>query len=180
MKIHRKVEYALIVFQYMAEKQKQGSDLPSAREVCLYTREPFNSIARVMQSLSKANFIQSIQGVQGGYHLIQSLDEINLYELMEALLGSAGLEKYLCDKSTLHKSASPQQRNIQYIQKPLARLDELQVQFYKNVKISDLLSEEWCVNGDHQSLRDTCVNVKTKKPTSETPIKTHKLTETTI
>ena len=132
MRIHRKVEYALMALRYM--KDKGDSELTSAREVCQSTGGSFDGVARVMQTLAQENLLESTQGVQGGYRLSQPLDQVSLYSLTKALLGPTGLAKCLNGEEACE--LSPQCN----IKPPLRRLDELQTQFYKNVKISDLFS----------------------------------------
>lgn len=132
MRMHRKLEYALMTLRYMEEKG--GEKTTSAREICQFTGGSFDGVSRVMQALAQKNFLESTQGVNGGYRLNQPLDQVNLYHLTKALLGSMKLVKCLEDESGCELSP---RCNIKL---PLKKLDKLQTEFYKHIKISELFS----------------------------------------
>ena len=132
MRIHRKVEYALMALCYM--DRKGGAELTSAREICQSTGSSFDGVARVMQILAQERVLESAQGVQGGYRLNQPLNQVSLYSLTKVLLGSVRLAKCLNGEDLCELSP---QCNIKL---PVKKLDELQTEFYKNIKVSELFS----------------------------------------
>ena len=81
-KLSKKLEYALITLRYMSSK---GEDLTTAKEVCQKFATPFDTTSKVMQIMNKKGFINSKQGVNGGYSLEINLDEISFMNLVSAI-----------------------------------------------------------------------------------------------
>ena len=57
LKITKKVEYALIVLKYMGEHP--FGELHSAREICDKFKLPFDTTAKVMQSMNNKGLLNS-------------------------------------------------------------------------------------------------------------------------
>ncbi len=83
IKINRRLEYALMILDFY--HQNQQISRATVRQISGQLHLPYDSVARVMQKLTKLKIFQSDQGVQGGYYLIRPLSEINLVELSEQL-----------------------------------------------------------------------------------------------
>jgi Rrf2 family protein len=49
---------------------------------------PYELTAKTLQKLKEAGFVASQQGTQGGYKLIQPLNEISFAQVMDAIEGS--------------------------------------------------------------------------------------------
>lgn len=85
LKITKKVEYALIVLKYMGEHP--SGELHSAREICDKFSLPFDTTAKVMQSMNNKGLLKSLQGIKGGYVLSTDLGNINFLNLVEMIEG---------------------------------------------------------------------------------------------
>ncbi len=85
LKINKKTEYALIALKHMA--LKESSELTSAREIVNIYQTPFDTTAKIMQTLNNSNILKSSQGVKGGYTLNRKLSQINFIELSELIEG---------------------------------------------------------------------------------------------
>lgn len=83
LKINRKVEYALMVLKYMSDKNQ----LVSAREICDQFDTPFDTTAKVMQSMSAKGILTSVKGVKGGHRLSKDLSTISYMELARTVEG---------------------------------------------------------------------------------------------
>lgn len=80
VKINKKIEYALMALKHMHDKVDQ-EDLTSAREICDRYQTPFDTTAKVMQSMNLAGILRSVKGVKGGYTLAKKLDQITFQEI---------------------------------------------------------------------------------------------------
>lgn len=89
LKIHRKLEYALLALQHMRMAgAADGADrLVTARELCRVHPMSFDVLSKVLQRLAQIGVLVSEQGAQGGYRLRADLDRLSLYALSEALVG---------------------------------------------------------------------------------------------
>lgn len=85
LKINKKVEYALMVLKFMADKPTQT--LTSAREVCDELKTPFDTTAKVMQIMNNNDILKSVQGIKGGYTLSIELEKITYSELVRIIEG---------------------------------------------------------------------------------------------
>jgi Rrf2 family protein len=85
LKINRKVEYALMCLKFMG--QKAPDDLTSTREVCDRFNTPFDTMAKVMQSLNHHQVLTSVKGIKGGYRLERDLHTLTFKELNTMIEG---------------------------------------------------------------------------------------------
>lgn len=133
VKLSRKMEYALISLKHLAQKEAGG--LTSAKEISTQYNLPFDVVSRVLQVLNQAGIAKSIQGVQGGYHLLKDLSDVSFHELIEVIEGPLSLVKCIHDTDSceLIKSCN--------IMSPVGLLNDKINEFYKTIKLSDLISE---------------------------------------
>ncbi len=89
LKINKKVEYALMVLKFMADKQiiENQPHLISAREICDEFHTPFDTTAKVMQVMNNHDILSSVKGIKGGYQLNKSLTQITYMELVLMIEG---------------------------------------------------------------------------------------------
>ena len=131
-KINRKVEYALMVLQFMSERS--ASELTTAREVCDRFGAPFDTVAKVMQHLALANVLESVKGVKGGYHLKADLAHVNLMQLVEWVEG----QRFAVDC----QGGSCELGHTCTIQGPLKRLNDYATAVFASLSVRDLLQEK--------------------------------------
>src|SRR5262245_46822905 len=131
LKITKKVEYALIVLKYMGERPR--GDFHSAREICDHFRLPFDTTAKVMQSMNNREILTSLQGANGGYQLTSDLSKITFLELEEIIEGKS--RDLFCQSAKglcyLHPSCN--------IISPVDRLNRKVKNFLSELSIEDLL-----------------------------------------
>jgi DNA-binding IscR family transcriptional regulator len=72
-----------------AMKDKELSDLTTAREVCDRYNTPFDTTAKVMQQMNTAGILHSHKGVKGGYTLARDLASISYIELSQLIEGKS-------------------------------------------------------------------------------------------
>ncbi len=90
LKINKKVEYALISLKLMLEKEMQtAEELTTAREISDKFGTPFDTTAKVMQTMNNADILASVKGVKGGYKLSGDLSELSYMALAELIEGKS-------------------------------------------------------------------------------------------
>ena len=137
-RISRNLEYALMALAYMSERENQ---CVSAKEMALVFRCPFHPFSRVLQKLADSNFIVSKKGIGGGYTLINSLEDLSLYQLMSAVLPPVEFASCFSGHCDLLEYCN--------IQKPVQYLNRIFLDFYKTLNVREILS---CRKGKSFSL----------------------------
>lgn len=82
LRLNKKVEYGLMALLYLDENGQS-----SARDIASASRIPLAILGKVLQALTRAGLVLSVQGARGGYRLTQDLEEINLRQVDEAIAG---------------------------------------------------------------------------------------------
>jgi Rrf2 family protein len=95
LKLPRKVEYGLISLLHMAELKTD--ELATSREIAERYHLPPELLGKVLQTLAKAQLIESIQGVKGGYRLNRPLSDIGLGQVLQVLDGPVQLAPCACE-----------------------------------------------------------------------------------
>ena len=88
LKLTRKLEYALIALRHM---QMKGDALSSTKEISDMYTIPRELLAKTMQQMARLEYINAVQGPQGGYRIHQTLEKINLTQFIEELEGPFGM-----------------------------------------------------------------------------------------
>lgn len=89
MKLSSTSEYALRILSYMA---RSPEELYPAGFLVKKLNISDKYLRRLMTDLSKAGFIRSIKGREGGYIFAKKISEIHLSEIIDAV---EGMEKYM-------------------------------------------------------------------------------------
>ncbi len=135
-KINRKTEYALMVLKLMNEKC--ANEKTTTREVCDKFLTPFDTTAKVMQTMNQAGILSSAQGVNGGYKLNCNLNELNYLRLVELIEGKSVLMECSSDACDLHGSCN--------ISTPVKKLNDYLSHFFEQLSIHELIKEESLLN----------------------------------
>lgn len=130
-KLNRKTEYALMALKLMATKRP--GELTSAKEVALHTGGSFDVVAQVMRALAQHEVLRSEQGHQGGYNIIRDLQRVSVLELMEIIEGPVMVAKCLNEHSNCELQSSCN------IQSPIEQLNKKLNEFYRDLKVAELL-----------------------------------------
>jgi Rrf2 family protein len=101
--ISKTAEYALRAVVYLAETYDEPSTTQKIADVA---KVPVGYLAKVMQSLSRAEIVQSQRGLNGGFSLSKPPQEITILEVVNAVdpvqrikacpLGLEAHERQLC------------------------------------------------------------------------------------
>jgi len=82
-KINKKIIYSLLALKYIANKK--SASLTSAQEISDSFHIPFDTTAKVLQSLHRINILDSTKGVKGGYQLNKKLSEISYLDILKTV-----------------------------------------------------------------------------------------------
>jgi len=133
LRINRKVEYALMALKYMS--QKTNGKLSSAREICDQFKTPFDTTAKVMQTLNHKEILNSVKGVKGGYFLAKDLSDITFYELCQMIEGKLDQHE-TCIKGD---GANCEHYETCNIATPLENLGAKIISVFQQLSLKDLL-----------------------------------------
>ena len=86
VRLSKKVEYGLIAIRHVATKH--NGELATAKEIADAYGIPFETLAKVLQRLTKAGLVVSMQGVRGGYALARRPEEIQVSAIIDAIEGA--------------------------------------------------------------------------------------------
>lgn len=131
LKIHKKVEYALMILRFL--KNQDQDKRFSAKDISTHFQLPFDVSSRVLQILSFHSYLRSEQGPKGGYQLSDKPMDLNLYELVMMLEGPQALVKCL-----EHDSQCPITNTCNVIT-PMNILNQKFNEFLKQIAVRDLL-----------------------------------------
>lgn len=121
-----------MVLQLM--KEKNESELTSAREVCDLYGTPFDTTAKVMQQMNTAGILQSHKGVKGGYTLAKDLNIVTYLELVELIEGkSFMMDCHEGPCELIHKCN---------ISQPIKRLNDYLLSIFSSVSLNELLADD--------------------------------------
>ena len=86
VRLSKKVEYGLIAIRHVATRN--SGNLVTAKEIAEIYGIPFYMLAKVLQRLTKAGLVLSVQGVHGGYSLARRPEDIPVSAIIDAIDGS--------------------------------------------------------------------------------------------
>lgn len=135
LKLTKKADYSLIVLRHLA--LPCGPASASAKELADTYRIPLPLLAKVLQTLAKAGFLQSVQGMNGGYKLARSPREITTLEVIRAIDGPVLLTSCFTEQG-----AECEQAERCTVRAPLRKVHEGIMRLLDNISIADLAQDD--------------------------------------
>lgn len=135
-KLNRKIEYALMALKHMS--QKRPGEISTAKEIADAYACSFDTIARILQTLTQRNWLQSSHGVTGGYLLIKDLAKLSFYDLSESLLGPMELVRCISSSCEIKSHCN--------IVSPAQNLNHQLIQFYRSLTLQTLIHGETTIS----------------------------------
>jgi Rrf2 family protein len=132
IKINRKIEYALMALKLM--KEKNLSELTTAREVCDRFETPFDTTSKVMQLMNNCGILLSHKGVKGGYTLARDLFDVSYMELVELIEGKSFMMDCHEGPCDLYHKCN--------ITQPIKRLNDYLINIFNSISLNELLAED--------------------------------------
>ena len=130
MKLTRKLEYALISLRHM---QIKGDTLSSSKEISQIYMIPGELLAKTLQQMARLEYIEAVQGPNGGYKLHQSLNNLNFTKFIEQMEGPLGMVD-----CSINMDCS--QFNNCNIRMPMNKINENIRSIFNNIRITDITS----------------------------------------
>jgi Rrf2 family protein len=131
LKFSKKLEYALISIFEMSDRN--GDEPVTTKEISKNYHIPQEILGKVLQALAKKRIIHSIQGVKGGYKLNQSLKDLNIIKVVEAVEGPITLTA--CNTQAL---CSCEQLIRCNIRSPMEMIQSELIQFFSDISLEAL------------------------------------------
>lgn len=138
IKMNRKLEYALMVLKLM--KEKDQTELTTAREVCDRFLTPFDTTSKVMQLMNSAKILQSHKGVKGGYTLARDLNQVSYLELSELIEGKSFMME--CNDRSAGGPGPCELYHTCNISQPVKRLNDYLLNIFQSLSLNELLDED--------------------------------------
>jgi len=132
-KLSKKTEYAILALQYMMGKTHKN--VVTVREIAEHHNISQTLLAKILQVLARKKIIESVQGSQGGYTLVQNAKKISLAKIMEAIEGPIHITDCHYDVSCCERTDNCTLRDrLVPVQKGL-------VQHLNNITLADFIKE---------------------------------------
>lgn len=122
LSLSKKVDYALVSLAYLVEHKGRIS---SARAIAQSHHLPLPLLMNILKRMHSHGILCSERGVKGGYQICTNLDEVSLYDLIDAV-------------EDAEERPSPVARRMSD-QPPLRALQYKLMAFLKLVHLSDLV-----------------------------------------
>ena len=133
MKFSTRTTYGLRAVICLAQNEKQGN-LSLAR-IAKEEKISLPYLERIFVRLKKARLVKSVKGMRGGYSLVRTAKDINIWDLVKVLEGKIEMFSCLGDDGRIDcGSRQPCGAGI-----VLSQVQKAIYQTLKNIKLSDLL-----------------------------------------
>ncbi len=130
MNLSKTSKYAIRVVSYMALKNQE---IYSATQLSEALQVSDKYLKRILTTLSNHAIIQSLQGRYGGFRLNKRINDINLYEIIDAV---EDINKYIgCVLGFQYCS----EENSCSLHKDWAPIQEKLTKFFKNTTIAEVI-----------------------------------------
>ncbi|MCS6988424.1 MAG: Rrf2 family transcriptional regulator [Chloroherpetonaceae bacterium] len=131
LKLTKRFEYGLLAVRYIA--QMRNGDVATAKEIAEQTGVSYELVAKILQQLTKAEIVASVQGVKGGYRLNKPAAQISFTEIAEAV--DEPIQLIDCAENPDGCSAF----SGCSIKKPLAQIQTRFREIFSETKVAELL-----------------------------------------
>lgn len=130
LKLNKKVEYAILA---LLEFDTLGpGEMLTVKEIVARATIPNALAGKILQSLNKSGIVKSVQGINGGYKLSSSFEDIRLKELIEAVHGPIALVDCLGDASHCVSRADC------VLQSPMERIQAGLIDYLIKITMADI------------------------------------------
>lgn len=133
LKLTRKVEYALIALRYM--DRNKDRNCASAKEISDLYHIPLSLLSKILQTLSKVEIIQAVQGAHGGYILNINPEDFSMTELINVLEGPLGIMDCSIDSECT-------QLDTCNIKSPITKVNHAIINVLNNITLADISEQQ--------------------------------------
>ncbi len=104
MRLTKESDYAVRCVYYLSEQGKRA--IVKRKVLAEEMRIPHPFLGKIAQQLSRAGIVEIVQGPKGGLKLIKSPEEINLLDVIEAIMGEIFLNDCIIRPDSCFRSSS--------------------------------------------------------------------------
>lgn len=152
MRLSLQTDYALRTLMYLASVSNRAT----IAEVAAFFQIPAPNVAKVVNQLARLGYVRSVRGIGGGIELGTATEAITIGEIVEAFEGSMHLLECVGTEAVCVIQSYCKLRNV------LARAEQVQVDYLKSVKLSDVLPVK-NAGAKRSSLRDLSRKTRNSK-----------------
>jgi FeS assembly SUF system regulator len=135
LRLTKKADYSLIALKHLASRHADPKNAASAKEVADTYGIPLPLLSKILQKLTKAGFLVSEHGTNGGYKLARSPQQITALEVIRTIDGPIILTECFTEHAHCDHSVRCS------VRKPLRRIHEGILRLLNNVTIQDMLDD---------------------------------------
>ena len=135
LRLSKMTDYGVLL---MAELAKDVTIIQRAPELAHTTHIPQTTIRKVMTTLIQADLVESIRGVNGGYRLHRSPDQISVRELIQCLEGNIALTD--CDS---HGGKSCEQQEVCGTRNNWLKINKAMRDALQNISLKDMVNSNF-------------------------------------
>lgn len=129
MRLSLQTDYALRTLMYLASVSQRAT----VGEVAEFFQIPAPNVAKVVNQLARLDYVRSVRGIGGGIEFARNANEITIGEIVEAFEASLHLLECVGTENVCVIQSYCKLRNV------LARAEQVQMDYLKEVKLSDVL-----------------------------------------
>lgn len=85
-------EYGIRALTVIAEAGKENKKI-GIKDICQLANTPESFTAKILQNLVKRSILNSQKGPTGGFYIVKPLNDITLYDIVEAIDGTSVFNK---------------------------------------------------------------------------------------
>lgn len=139
LKLSKKADYGLMALQYIASVQDgdvQKSRVVNTKEIAEEYNIPVELLAKVLQTLAKHGFIESLNGPKGGYLLARHARDITIAQVLSAIEGPLGIAE------CYHETDAPSCMCFEHcnIRTPLRKIQDSIYQLLNSMTVADMMN----------------------------------------
>jgi len=134
LRLTKKADYGLMALKYLAEQVDHGAQ--SAKDIAEAYHIPPQLLAKILQTLAKANILVSTAGTNGGYALARPAIDINAFEVIRAIDGPL----FITSCITIHGTCDLAGHCT--IKEPLRKVNDSIKDLLSGIRISDLVESD--------------------------------------
>jgi Rrf2 family protein len=112
--ISKKVEYSIVLISFLAKNKDKNISLKEAAKKLFL---PYRFLGQLAINLRSGGIIESREGKNGGYQLVEGWDKKSLYDLLEALGENKAMVTCLGDKGCFRASGCGLKKTWEKIEK---------------------------------------------------------------
>jgi len=135
----KRCEYGIRALTVIGQATQDGKKI-GIKEICEVAKTPESFTAKILQTLVRRGIVSSLKGPTGGFYFSQPLNEVSIYDIIEAIDGDGIFKKCGLGLSECNaKKPCPLHYKFEVVRTELFNmcknnnLDDLLGEFYKEV-----------------------------------------------